>query len=233
MNELFYNKDIREKDEEFYLNKDESKHLIKSLRKKVGDVLLFTNGKGFKFDTRLEKFDGKILKFSILNNRKIKSYENLHIGISILKSTPRFENFLEKVTEIGVKEITPIICHRTIKKNINYNRCTRILASAIKQSFKFKLPTLNKLQNLHDFIEQSDEKTKLIATCHNYKKIKLKNAFSSKTKNLILIGPEGDFTQEEIEKAINNEFKIVSLGTSRLRAETAGILACSAYSLIK
>ena len=233
MNELFYNKDITEKDEEFYLNNDESKHLIKSLRKKVGDLLIFTNGKGFKFDTRLEKFDGRISKFSILNNEKIKSYENLHIAISLLKSPARFENFLEKVTEIGVKEITPIISQRTIKKNMNYNRCTRILTSAIKQSFKFKLPVLNKPQKLQDFIKHTDEKIKLIATCHNYKKIILKDALSSKTKNLILIGPEGDFTKEEIEKAADNEFKIVSMGNSRLRAETAGILACSAYSLIK
>ena len=233
MNELFYNNDITEKDEEFYLNKDESKHLIKSLRKKVGDILIFTNGKGFKFETRLEKFDSRISKFSIINNEKIKSYENLHIAISLLKSPARFENFLEKVTEIGVKEITPIISQRTIKKNMNYNRCTRILTSAIKQSFKFKLPVLNKPQKLQDFIKHTDEKIKLIATCHNYKKIILKDALSSKTKNLILIGPEGDFTKEEIEKAINNEFKIVSLGNSRLRAETAGILACSAYSLIK
>ena len=233
MNELFYNKDLTEKDEEFYLNNDESKHLIKSLRKKVGDILIFTNGKGFKFDTRLEKFDSRISKFSIIKNEKIKSSENLHIAISLLKSTARFENFLEKVTEIGVKEITPIICQRTIKKNINHSRCTRILTSAIKQSFKFKLPTLNKPQKLQDFIKQCDEKIKLIATCHNYKKIILKDAFSIKTKNLILIGPEGDFTKEEIEKAINNKFKIVSLGNSRLRAETAGILACSAYSLIK
>jgi len=233
MNELFYNKDITEKDEEFYLNNDESKHLIKSLRKKVGDILIFTNGKGFKFDTRLEKFDTRISKFSIIKNEKIKSNENLHIAISLLKSTARFENFLEKATEIGVKEITPIICQRTIKKNINHNRCTRILTSAIKQSFKFKLPSLNKPQKLQDFIKQSDEKIKLIATCHDCEKIILKDAFSSKTKNLILIGPEGDFTKEEIEKAINNKFKIVSLGNSRLRAETAGILACSAYSLIK
>ena len=233
MNELFYNEDITEKDEEFYLNNDESKHLIKSLRKKVGDILIFTNGKGFKFDTRLEKFDTRISKFSIIKNEKIKSYENLHIAISLLKSTARFENFLEKATEIGVKEITPIICQRTIKKNINHSRCTRILTSAIKQSFKFKLPSLNKPQKLQDFIKQSDEKIKLIATCHDCEKIILKDAFSSKTKNLILIGPEGDFTKEEIEKAINNEFKIVSLGNSRLRAETAGILACSAYSLIK
>ena len=233
MNELFYNEDITEKDEEFYLNNYESKHLIKSLRKKVGDILIFTNGKGLKFDTRLEKFDSRNSRFSIIKNEKIKSYENLHIAISLLKSTARFENFLEKVTEIGVKEITPIICQRTIKKNINHSRCTRILTSAIKQSFKFKLPTLNKPQKLQDFIKQSDEKIKLIATCHNYKKIILKDAFSIKTKNLILIGPEGDFTKEEIEKAINNKFKIVSLGNSRLRAETAGILACSAYSLIK
>lgn len=233
MNELFYNMDITEHDKEFFLNKDESKHLIKSLRKKVGDRLLFTNGKGFKFNTRLDKFDGKISKFSVLNNEKIKSFENLHIAISLLKSPTRFENFLEKVTEIGVKEITPIICQRTIRKNINHSRCIRILTSAVKQSFKFKLPKLNKPQKLKDFIKQSDENIKLIATCHNYKKLKLKDAFSSKTKNLILIGPEGDFTKEEIKNAVKNKFEIVSLGNSRLRAETAGIYSCSAFSLIK
>ena len=233
MSELFYNIDLGENDKDFYLNRDESKHIIKSLRKQVGDSLIFTNGKGLKFTTCLKKFDGKTSKFQVLNIEKINCNENLHIGISILKSPTRFENFLEKVTEIGVNEITPIICQRTIKKNINYNRCERILISAMKQSFKFNLPVLNKIQKFEDFIAQRDEKIKLIATCDEYKKQELNNVYSNNTKNLIMIGPEGDFTEKEIKNSINNKFNLVSLGNSRLRAETAGIYACTAFSLIK
>jgi 16S rRNA (uracil1498-N3)-methyltransferase len=103
----------------------------------------------------------------------------------------------------------------------------------MKQSFKFNLPVLNKIQKFEDFIVQRDEKIKLIATCDEYKKQELKNVYSNNTKNLIMIGPEGDFTEKEVKNSINNKFNLVSLGNSRLRAETAGIYACTAFSLIK
>ena len=233
MNELFFKKDLSEKINEFSLELEESKHILKSLRKKEGDYLTFTNGKGFKFKTILEKSSSKKCNLKILNFERIENRENLHIAISVLKSASRFENFLEKVTEIGVSEISPIICERTVKKNLNFERCIRILISAMKQSYKFKLPHFNKIQDFNSFMKAHDEKVKLLATCEDVKKNKLIESFSKNQKNLIMIGPEGDFTKNEIKNAINHEFKLVSLGKNRLRAETAGIYSCAAFSVIK
>jgi 16S rRNA (uracil1498-N3)-methyltransferase len=109
----------------------------------------------------------------------------------------------------------------------------RILISAMKQSYKFKLPHLNKIQDFSSFIKVHDEKVKLLATCEDFKKNKLIESFSKNQKNLIVIGPEGDFTKNEIENAINRDYKLVSLGKNRLRAETAGIYSCAAFSMIK
>ena len=233
MNELFFKKDLSEKITEFSLEVEESKHILKSLRKKEGDYLTFTNGKGFKFNTILEKSNNKKCNLKILNFERIDNNEDLHIAISVLKSPSRFEYFLEKVTEIGVKEISPIICERTVKKNLNFERCMRILISAMKQSYKFKLPHLNKIQDFSSFIKVHDEKVKLLATCEDFKKNKLIESFSKNQKNLIVIGPEGDFTKNEIENAIYHDYKLVSLGKNRLRAETAGIYSCAAFSMIK
>ena len=233
MNELFFKKDLSEKINEFSLELEESKHILKSLRKKEGDYLTFTNGKGFKFNTILGKFSSKKYTLKILNFERIENKENLHIAISVLKSPSRFENFLEKVTEIGLSEISPIICERTVKKNLNFERCTRILISAMKQSYKFKLPHFNKIQDFNSFIKERDENVKLFATCEDVKKNKLIESLSKNQKNLIMIGPEGDFTKNEIENAINHDFKLVSLGKNRLRAETAGIYSCAAFSMIK
>ncbi|MEC8602693.1 MAG: RsmE family RNA methyltransferase [Bacteroidota bacterium] len=233
MNELFFKKDLSEKINEFSLELEESKHILKSLRKKEGDYLTFTNGKGFKFNTILGKFSSKKYTLKILNFERIDNKENLHIAISVLKSPSRFENFLEKVTEIGVSEISPIICERTVKKNLNFERCKRILISAMKQSYKFKLPHFNKIQDFNSFMKARDENVKLLATCEALDKNKLIESFSKNQKNLIMIGPEGDFTKNEIENAINHNFKLVSLGKNRLRAETAGIYSCAVFSMIK
>lgn len=233
MNELFFKKDLSEKINEFSLELEESKHILKSLRKKEGDYLTFTNGKGFKFNTILGKFSSKKYTLKILNFERIDNKENLHIAISVLKSPSRFENFLEKVTEIGVSEISPIICERTVKKNLNFERCKRILISAMKQSYKFKLPHFNKIQDFNSFMKSRDENVKLLATCEALDKNKLIESFSKNQKNLIMIGPEGDFTKNEIENAINHNFKLVSLGKNRLRAETAGIYSCAVFSMIK
>ena len=233
MSELFFKQDLSENINEFSLKPEESKHILKSLRKKEGDYLTFTNGNGLKFNTILEKSSSKKCNFRVLNFDKVNDNENLHIAISGLKSPSRFENFLEKVTEIGVSEISPIICERTVKKNLNIDRCIRILISAMKQSYKFKLPQFNKMQDFNSFMKARDEKVKLLATCEEVEKNKLFESFSKNQKNLIMIGPEGDFTKNEIENAINHDFKLVSLGKNRLRAETAGIYSCAAFSMIK
>jgi 16S rRNA (uracil1498-N3)-methyltransferase len=148
----------------------------------------------------------------------------LHIAIAPTKNIDRFEWFLEKATEIGIDEITPIICRHSERKIIKTERGSRILLSAMKQSLKYHLPKLNEAISLANFLKSNFDGTKYIAHCEDGEKNELKTV-SKTEKTLILIGPEGDFSPKEIELALQNQFRAVSLGTSRLRTETAGIIA--------
>tara|TARA_A100001011_G_scaffold399720_1_gene509837 strand:- start:545 stop:1240 length:696 start_codon:yes stop_codon:yes gene_type:complete len=230
--ELFYNEHITSKSESFELNRKETKHITKVLRKREGDYLDFTNGKNEKFKCKIEFIKKNTSTLKIIEYLKYDSSENLHIGISLLKSTSRFENFLEKCTEIGINEITPIVCQRTENKKFNKIRLIKIMVSAMKQSYRFQLPILNDPVNFKVFCK-INHNNKLIATCEDFfrKEEISRNIFEK--NNLIAIGPEGDFTNKEIELAIENNFKAVSLGKNRLRAETAGIYVCIANSLYK
>ena len=154
----------------------------------------------------------------------------LHIAISPTKNIERFEWFLEKSTEIGIDEITPIICNRSERKTIKTERGNRILLSAMKQSLKYHLPKLNEATNFNEFIKKDLEGAKYIAHCEDSKKNELKT-ISKTEKTLILIGPEGDFSPKEIKLAVENQFKSVSLGTSRFRTETAGIIATHSINI--
>lgn len=231
--ELFYNKNISIKTTQFHLDGIENKHINKVLRKKQGDLIIFTNGKNLKFKVKIIKLSKKSSLFKVLSFEKVLSNKNLHVAISILKSPARFEIFLEKAVEIGVSEITPIICKRTLRKRVKIERCNKIIISALKQSFKYHLPKFNSPIAFKDFIKSSTEKNKLIATCEELKKKSLSKSFKQSETNVILIGPEGDFTKEELKEAKINKFKFVSLGNSRLRAETAGIMSCAIFSTIK
>ena len=157
---------------------------------------------------------------------------HLHIAISPTKNMDRFEWFLEKATEIGIDEITPIICSRSERKILKKERCNRIMLSSMKQSLKFHLPKLNEAIDLKEFLKQDFNGNKYIAHCEKTEKVALKDA-ELKENTLILIGPEGDFSLNEIEIALQNTFKAVSLGTSRLRTETAGIVAVHTLNLKK
>ena len=231
--ELFYNKNISIKTNQFHLDGIENKHINKVLRKKQGDLIIFTNGKNLKFKVKIIKLSKKSSLFKVLSFEKVLSNKNLHVAISILKSPARFEIFLEKAVEIGVSEITPIICKRTLRKRVKIERCNKIIISALKQSFKYHIPKFNSPIAFKDFIKSSTEKNKLIATCEELKKESLGKSFKQSETNVILIGPEGDFTKEELKEAKINKFKFVSLGNSRLRAETAGIMSCAIFSTIK
>ena len=142
----------------------------------------------------------------------------------------RFDWFLEKATEIGIDEITPIICDHSERKVIKIDRCKRILLSAMKQSLKFYLPKLNEAVSFSDFIQQKFDGSKYIAHCKNSEKTELKNETIEK-KTLILIGPEGDFSQNEIIIALQNNFKSVGLGNNRLRTETAGVVSVTTINI--
>ena len=227
--QLFFCKDY---DKELRLSEEESRHVVKVLRKIIGEKLYFTDGKGMFLTGEIITTDRKNTTVKIIKKEKKRKNHNysLHIAIAPTKNMDRFEWFLEKATEIGIDEITPIICSRSERKVIKTERCNRILLSAMKQSLKFHVPKLNEAISLNDFIKQDYKGTKYIAHCEDGEKKELKTVNKTE-KTLILIGPEGDFTQKEIDLVLQNKFKEVSLGTSRLRTETAGIVAAHTINI--
>ena len=228
--QLFFTENTKK---EFLLSKEESKHITKVLRKNVGDKINFTDGKGNLLVSEIIISDRRNTQVKVIEKISKKKQHNyhLHIAISPTKNMDRFEWFLEKSCEIGIDEITPIICERSERRNLRQDRCKRILISAMKQSLKYQIPKLNNAINLSDFICKKREENKFIAHCNEGVKIELSKE-KIEGEILILIGPEGDFTSKEIEKAEKNNFNPISLGTSRLRTETAGIVAVHTINLI-
>ena len=227
--QLFY---LENPKDEIILSAEESKHATKVLRKKEGDILNFTDGKGAFYKAEITVADIRKCRLKVVSNEQKEKQHNyhLHIAIAPTKNMDRFEWFLEKATEIGIDEITPIICSHSERKVIKTERCNRILLSAMKQSLKFYLPKLNEAISFNDFLKQDYKGSKYIAHCEDGEKKELK--IENKTeKTIILIGPEGDFSPKEIELALQNQFKAVSLGTSRLRTETAGIIAAHTINI--
>ena len=228
--QLFF---IENPESEIVLSKEESKHATKVLRKKEGDILNFTDGKGGFYKAEITIADTKKCRLQIISSEQKPKQHNyhLHIAIAPTKNMDRYEWFLEKATEIGIDEITPIICDHSERKVLKTERCNRILLSAIKQSLKFHLPKLNEAMPLKDFLELDFEGNKYIAHCEKSDKLELKNV-KLEEKTLILIGPEGDFSAAEIEIALQNQFKAISLGESRLRTETAGLVTVHTINII-
>jgi 16S rRNA (uracil1498-N3)-methyltransferase len=227
--QLFY---LENPEKEITLSAEESRHATKVLRKKAGDILDFTDGKGGFYKAEITIANKKKCRLKIVSSEQKEKQHNyyLHIAIAPTKNIDRFEWFLEKATEIGIDEITPIICKRSERKVIKTKRGNRILLSAIKQSLKYYLPILNEAISLTDFLKKNIDATKYIAHCKDGEKNELK-AVNKANKYLILIGPEGDFSNKEIDLALQNQFKAVSLGTSRLRTETAGIIAAHTINI--
>ena len=227
--QLFY---LENPKDQIILSAEESKHATKVLRKKEGDILDFTDGKGYFYKAKITVADTRKCRLEIISSEQKEKQHNyhLHIAIAPTKNMDRFEWFLEKATEIGIDEITPIICSRSERKVIKTERCNRILLSAMKQSLKFHLPKLNEAISLNDFIKQDFEGTKYIAHCEEGNKTELKEKKKEK-RTLMLIGPEGDFSPTEIEMVLQYQFKAISLGTSRLRTETAGIIAAHTINI--
>lgn len=232
--QLFYSPSIDLTSPDFTFDKDESRHIVKVLRKKTGDQLSLTNGQGAYLLSEIISIEGKKCKVKILeiiSKEKPWDYD-LHIAIAPTKNIDRFEWFLEKATEIGIDQITPIICEHSERKILKTERLEKIIEAAMKQSLKFNLPKLNKACSFNTFINQNYLEHKFIAHCH-YPITKLLKSELQKSKNaLILIGPEGDFSKTEIQQAILKGFKEISLGKSRLRTETAGLVAVHTISQI-
>ncbi|WP_367769265.1 16S rRNA (uracil(1498)-N(3))-methyltransferase [Flavobacterium sp. WC2421] len=225
--QLFYNPNIDATTENFSFDKEESKHIIKVLRKKDTDILYVTNGLGDLFETEITlASDNKCTVKIISATKKAPSKVHLHLAVAPTKMNDRYEWFLEKATEIGVQEITPIICDHSERKVVNQERFEKIILAAMKQSNELYLPKLNNAITFKEFVKQKNEGLQLIAHCEETDKKSLKSVLKPNENLTILIGPEGDFSEKEIALAIASEFIPVTLGTTRLRTETAAIVAC-------
>ena len=225
--QLFYNPNIDETTEYFSFDKEESKHIIKVLRKKDTDILFVTNGSGLLFKTEITLASDNKCTVKILSFEKAEpSKFHLHLAVAPTKMNDRFEWFLEKATEIGIHEITPIICDRSERKVVNNDRFDKILLTAMKQSNVLFLPKLNNATTLKEFLKRKNEGLQLIAHCEETEKKSLKSILKPNENVTLLIGPEGDFSEKEIALALENKYIPVSVGNTRLRTETAAIVAC-------
>ncbi|MEP6513145.1 MAG: RsmE family RNA methyltransferase [Parafilimonas sp.] len=229
---FFYQPNIISHTAAIILNEETSRHCIQVLRMKKGEQLQLTDGCGNIFTAAITKADKKNCEAEIIQTDRIEAAsKKTSIAISLLKNANRLEWFMEKGAEIGVTEIIPLICHRTEKQNFRWDRMNSIIISAMLQSQQAWLPVLHQPIKFKELIDTPFEGTKLIAHCQ----ATLKNHISQITTNhklqtmnyRLLIGPEGDFTTEEIHLAIQNNYQSVSLGETRLRTETAGIVAAA------
>jgi 16S rRNA (uracil1498-N3)-methyltransferase len=214
------------------LNEETSKHLIQVLRKVEGDEVLLTNGKGAKARAFLTEANRKRAGVRVMDvHSEEEKAHKVSIAISPIKNTSRFEWFLEKATEIGVFGIMPLLCERTEREKIRFDRMQNIVVSAMLQSQQSWLPRLTQPLNFEQAVASGFDQ-KLIAHCSEADKIPLVSLLQKENLNrplssIIFIGPEGDFTDKEIETALSHDFIPVSLGTTRLRTETAGIVAAT------
>ncbi len=227
--QLFYNPNISDNAKEVTLDKEESRHIVKVLRMNEGDTFKITNGKGSFFSAEIISANPKSCLVKIISQEKQNPLPyQLHLAVAPTKLNDRYEWFLEKATEIGISEITPIICDHSERKTIKPERYEKILQSAMKQSLKAYLPVLNEAVSYKDFIDskKSSEELKYIAHCEETDKKSLKAVLLPRQKITIMIGPEGDFSNEEIQFAKQSGFIPVTLGESRLRTETAAVVAC-------
>ena len=231
--QLFYNPEINENSQFFSFDREESKHIIKVLRKKDTDILFVTNGLGFLFKTEITLASDTKCTVKIISFEKEKPMPyQLHLVVAPTKMNDRFEWFLEKATEIGVTEITPIICDHSERKQIKTDRFDKIILSAMKQSNQLYLPKLNEPIAFKDFIKVKNEGLQLIAHCEEQNKKSLKNVLKPNENITILIGPEGDFSPKEIQRAVEQNYIPITLGTTRLRTETAAIVACHSVAFV-
>jgi 16S rRNA (uracil1498-N3)-methyltransferase len=225
--QIFYAPEIA--GETYTLDENESKHIVRVLRMGKGDNVQLIDGKGNLYHGVISDPDQKKCILSItgkINNFEKRDYR-LHIAISPLKNPERFEWFVEKSVEIGIDEITPLITRNTEKPHVKSDRLNSLIISAMKQSLKATRTILNEPVSFREFIQAKSDAIRMIAHCYDSpEKRKISDIYTKGREALILIGPEGDFTKEEIDSAVINKFIPVHLGTSRLRTETAGIAVC-------
>ena len=233
---LFYCPDIETKQT---LSEEESAHCVRVLRYNAGDEILITDGKGTTYTARITNPHPKHCDFEIISSEKQQPHHNfhLHIAIAPTKNIERMEWAIEKCVEIGVDEITPLLCRFSERKQLRTDRLEKIILSAAKQSLTPYLPVLHELTPYEEFIRSQEsgirsEEQKFIAHCYKDDKRVLKDEIERGRDVLVLIGPEGDFSEQEVADALRLGFVPVSLGNSRLRTETAAVVACHTAILV-
>ena len=229
---IFYTPDI--KSDKYTLNEEESKHCVRVLRLQIGDKITLIDGVGGFYIAEITNNHPKKCEIEIIQTEKEYGKRNYHLTVAVAptKNIDRFEWFLEKSTEIGVDKFIPIISQQSERKVIKPEKLNKKINSAIKQSIQAYRPQLDDLLKFKDVIEMEFEGKKLIAHCFDTQKPYLKDVINKNDHVMILIGPEGDFTVEEVEMAKAKGFEEISLGDSRLRTETAGIVAVHTVALI-
>ena len=216
------------------LGEKESWHCTRVLRLAEGGIIHLTDGRGNLYKCVIRYSDPKQCIVNVVSVQKeyLKRKNYLHIGIAPTKSMDRFEWFLEKATEIGIDEITPVFCAHSERIRIKTERLQKILVAAMKQSLKAYLPKLNEPSNLKNLVDLDFTGQRFIAFCESGEEDELQKVYQKGANALILIGPEGDFSPDEIALAKKQGFIPISLGKSRLRTETAGIVACHTITLL-
>ena len=229
--QLFFNSEINNSTEHFQFSKDESRHIVKVLRKTVGQSVQITNGKGWLFEAVIEQANEKacVVKMNSASLCEPRPFK-LHLAVAPTKSNDRFEWFLEKATEIGIDSITPVICDHSERKVFKIKRFEKIVQAAMKQSLQCYLPQIYTPITFKAFINKEHEGLLCIAHCGDTEKKSLKSQLQHPQDITILIGPEGDFSVKEIEMALQQNFIPVTLGETRLRTETAAIVACQSVA---
>jgi len=224
--QVFYTPDIA--NDTYTLNEEESKHCSRVLRLEVGDVVHLIDGVGGLYEAELTSINKKNVQLKVVNKQSDFGKRNhyLHIAIAPTKNIDRLEWFLEKATEIGIDEITPIICDRSERKIVKEDRLEKVVTAAVKQSLTAYHPKVNQAVTFAQFLAKQSDGNKLIAHCMDGDKSYIDQLIKPTETCLLLIGPEGDFSPAELEIALQNGYKPVTLGNTRLRTETAALAGC-------
>lgn len=231
--QLFFNPTLNEQHSDIVFDREESRHIVKVLRKSMGDKIFVTNGVGLLFETEIAVSSDTRCTVRVVGITKAEPRPyRLHLAVAPTKMNDRFEWFLEKATEIGIDDITPLLCDRSERRTINETRFTKIIHSAMKQSGTLFEPKLHPLTSFAAFVKSAAAAQKFVAHCSDTYRDLLRDKIVPKSDSLMLIGPEGDFSPHEISMALENDYLPVSLGHSRLRTETAAVVAAHSAAYI-
>ena len=232
--QLFYTPNIDSSENKITLEKEESRHIVRVLRLKEGSEIFITDGKGNLIKVEIVDANQNACEVKVLEktkNHEKRSYY-VHMAVAPTKNNDRYEWFLEKSTEIGIDEITPIIGQHSERKKIKLERFEKVILSGVKQSLKAYIPKINEAVKLKDFLKKDFDGDKFIAHCVEDDRKSLKSELQPGRKYLVLIGPEGDFSKEEIALALEKGFTPVTLGNFRLRTETAALAAVHSIAFV-